>query len=120
LRRTYHLNALRTFEAAARHLSFVTAAEELNATPAAIGQLVRGLEETLGIELFRRSQAGPTRLVLTEAARAALPDLESGFDRLSAVFQSAAVRAQPRSGFQATETPKSRSAGVIFDRVTVL
>jgi LysR family glycine cleavage system transcriptional activator len=83
MRAPNHLNALRAFEAAARHLSFVAAAEELNVTPAAIGQLVRGLEATLGLELFRRSQAGPARLVLTEVAQSALPDLQTGFDCLS-------------------------------------
>jgi LysR family glycine cleavage system transcriptional activator len=83
MRAPHHLNALRAFEATARHLSYVAAADELNVTPAAVGQLVRGLEETLGVELFHRSQAGPSRLVLTEAARTALPDLQAGFDRLS-------------------------------------
>src|ERR1700759_2936241 len=83
MRAPNHLNALRAFEAAARHLSYVAAADELNVTPAAVGKLVRGLEETLGLELFRRSQAGLSRLVLTEAGRAALPDLQAGFDRLS-------------------------------------
>jgi LysR family transcriptional regulator, glycine cleavage system transcriptional activator len=83
MRAPNHLNALRAFEAAARHLSYVGAADELNVTPAAIGQLVRGLEETLGVELFHRSQAGLSRLVLTETGRAALPDLQMGFDRLS-------------------------------------
>jgi LysR family glycine cleavage system transcriptional activator len=87
MRAPNNLNALRAFEAAARHLSYVAAGDELNVTPAAIGQLVRGLEETLGIELFHRSQAGPSRLVLTEAARTALPDLQSGFDRLSAAVE---------------------------------
>jgi LysR family glycine cleavage system transcriptional activator len=81
-----HLNALRAFDAAARHLSFALAAEELNVTPAAVGQLVRRLEEVLGVELFYRSQAGPARLLLTEAAQAALPDLEAGFERLSAAM----------------------------------
>src|SRR4029453_8823169 len=84
MRAPNHLNALRAFEAAARHLSYVAAADELNVTPAAVGQLVRGLEEALGLELFRRSQAGPARLVLTDAARMALPDLQTGFDRLFA------------------------------------
>jgi LysR family transcriptional regulator, glycine cleavage system transcriptional activator len=83
MRAPNHLNALRAFEAAARHLSYVAAADELNVTPAAIGQLVRGLEEALGVELFHRSQAGLSRLVLTETGRAALPDLQMGFDRLS-------------------------------------
>ena len=63
-----HLNALRAFEAAARHASFALAAEELNVTPAAVGQLVRRLEEVLGIELFHRSQSGPARLMPTETA----------------------------------------------------
>src|SRR5882757_11421582 len=87
MRAPNHLNGLRAFEAAARHLSYVAAADELNVTPAAVGQLVRGLEETLGIELFHRSPAGPSRLVLTEAARTALPDLQSGFDRLSTAVE---------------------------------
>src|SRR5271170_4213436 len=83
MRAPHHLNALRAFEAAARHLSYVAAADELNVTPAAVGQLVRGLEEALGLELFHRAQAGPSRLVLTEAAKVALPDLQAGFDRLA-------------------------------------
>jgi LysR family glycine cleavage system transcriptional activator len=69
-----YLNALRAFEATARTLSYVAAADELNVTPAAIGQLVRGLEQVLGIELFHRSQSGAARLVLTDQAREALPD----------------------------------------------
>jgi LysR family glycine cleavage system transcriptional activator len=81
-----HLNALRAFDAAARHLSFALAAEELNVTPAAVGQLIRRLEEVLGVELFHRAQAGPARLILTEAARVALPDLRAGFEHLSAAM----------------------------------
>jgi LysR family glycine cleavage system transcriptional activator len=87
MREPNHLNALRAFEAAARHLSYVAAAEELNVTPAAVGQLVRGLEEILGVELFHRSQAGVARLVLTDHARASIPDLQAGFDRLALAFQ---------------------------------
>jgi LysR family glycine cleavage system transcriptional activator len=87
MRAPHHLNALRAFEAAARHLSYVAAGDELNVTPAAVGQLVRGLEEALGLELFHRSQAGLSRLVLTEAGRAALPDLQVGFDRLSTAVE---------------------------------
>jgi LysR family transcriptional regulator, glycine cleavage system transcriptional activator len=87
MRAPNHLNALRAFEAAARHLSYVAAADELNVTPAAVGQLVRGLEEVLGMELFHRSQAGPARLVLTDHARAAIPDLQAGFDRLALAFE---------------------------------
>jgi LysR family glycine cleavage system transcriptional activator len=84
MRAPNHLNALRAFEAAARHLSYVVAGDELGVTPAAVGQLVRGLEQTLGVELFHRSRSGPARLVLTDAARSAVPDLQAGFDRLAA------------------------------------
>jgi LysR family transcriptional regulator, glycine cleavage system transcriptional activator len=78
-----HLNALRAFEASARHESFSAAAAELHVTPAAVGQLVRTLEEALGTVLFHRGTSGRTRLAPTEAARRALPDLRAGFDRLS-------------------------------------
>ena len=48
------LNALRAFEATARHLSFSKAAEELHVTPAALSHQIRGLEELLGLKLFHR------------------------------------------------------------------
>lgn len=78
-----HLNALRAFEASARHQSFAAAASELNVTPAAVGQLVRTLEDWLGTPLFHRATSGRVRLVPTEAAERALPELRAGFDRLS-------------------------------------
>ncbi len=78
-----HLNALRAFEASARHQSFAAAAQELNVTPAAVGQLVRGLEDWLGTPLFIRSTSGKARLVTTDAALRALPDIRAGFDRLT-------------------------------------
>lgn len=77
------LNALRAFEASARHQSFSSAAAELNVTPAAVGQLVRSLEEWLGAPLFHRGTSGRSRLVPTESAERALPDVRAGFDRLS-------------------------------------
>lgn len=79
-----HLNALRAFEASARHQSFAAAAAELHVTPAAVGQLVRALEAWLGLPLFHRGASGRTRLVATEAAEQALPDIRAGFDRLAA------------------------------------
>lgn len=82
-----HLNALRAFEASARHLSFSAAAAELNVTPAAVGQLVRTLEDWLGTPLFLRGSGGRSRLVLTETAEHALPDLRAGFDRLAIVLE---------------------------------
>ena len=78
-----YLNALRAFEASARHQSFSAAAIELNVTPAAVGQLVRGLEEWLGTPLFVRNTNGKVRLTLTETAQFALPDIRAGFDKLS-------------------------------------
>lgn len=77
-----HLNALRAFEASARHQSFSGAADELNVTPAAVGQLVRTLEDWLGTPLFQRTNSGKVRLVPTEAAERALSDIRAGFDRL--------------------------------------
>jgi len=73
------LNALRAFEAAARHLSFKMAADELHVTPAAISHHVKTLEATLGVQLFHRLTRA---LRLTEAGQAALPALTAGFDRL--------------------------------------
>ncbi len=70
------LNALRVFDAAARSLSFTRAADELAVTPAAVGQQIRALEETLGVILFRRTSRG---LELTAEAERALPHLRQGF-----------------------------------------
>ena len=70
------LNGLRVFDAAARHLSFTNAADELAVTPAAVGQQIRALEDMLGVILFRRTPKG---LELTGEARAGLDALRSGF-----------------------------------------
>lgn len=87
------LNALRAFEAAARHLSFSKAAEELFVTPAAISHQIKSLEEFLGVQLFRRMNRA---LALTDAAQACLPRLRQGFDALSEAVDL--VRAQEDSG----------------------
>src|SRR3982751_1253958 len=71
------LNALRAFEAIARHLSFARAADELHVTPAALSHQIRGLEEQLGLELFHRR----TRAIeLTDAGRLIYPGLHAGFE----------------------------------------
>jgi LysR family glycine cleavage system transcriptional activator len=70
------LNALRVFDAAARHLSFTKAADELAVTPAAVGQQIRALEDVLGTVLFRRLTRN---LELTPEAARALPALRDGF-----------------------------------------
>jgi len=78
---TPHLNALRAFEAAARHLSFAAAAEELHVTASAISQQVRMLEDYLGHPLFVRAPGG---LQLTRTAEEAYPELRRGLDHLAA------------------------------------
>ena len=77
----YPLNALRAFEASARHLSFARAADELFVTPAAISHLVKRLENYLGLKLFRRL---PNGLLLTEPAQRLHADLVDVFRHLDA------------------------------------
>ena len=80
-RRLPPLNAVRTFEAAARHLSFTRAAEELNVTQAAISHQVKALEDVLGIQLFRRLNR---RLMLSDAGQGYLPPLRDALDAIAA------------------------------------
>lgn len=75
------LSALRTFEAAARHLSFTRAAEELHVTQAAVSHQIRTLEEHLGVLLFRRLNR---RLLLTDEGQLLMPAVRRAFDELSA------------------------------------
>lgn len=90
VKRLPSLNALRAFDAAARHLSFARAAEELHVTPAAVSQLIKQLEEELGQVLFKRGKT----LTLSEPASAALPLLREGFEQL----QHAADRLRTGNG----------------------
>jgi LysR family glycine cleavage system transcriptional activator len=88
------LNALKAFEAAARHTSFATAAEELGVTPAAVSHQVKALEAWLGAALFLRRAHG---LDLTELGRAALPGFSAAFDAMGRAvrdLRGAAPRAQ--------------------------
>ncbi|MDX1709978.1 MAG: transcriptional regulator GcvA [Rhodovibrionaceae bacterium] len=75
------LNALRAFDAAARHLSFTNAAGELGVTPAAISHQIKALEDYLGVRLFRRLQRS---LLLTETGQLLAPGLARGFRELQA------------------------------------
>jgi LysR family glycine cleavage system transcriptional activator len=70
------LNALRAFEAAARHLSLTKAAIELNVSPGAISHQIRGLEALLGVELFERRAR---TIVLTDSGKRLYPGLQTGF-----------------------------------------
>src|SRR5580765_5094425 len=80
LRRLPPLNALKAFEAAARHESFTRAAEELFVTQGAVSHQVKALEEELGVKLFNRERQ---RLVITEAGRQYLTTLRDAFDRIA-------------------------------------
>ena len=73
------LNALKAFEAAARHMSFARAAEELHVTPGAISQQVRQLEDNLGQRLFLRQN---NSLTITFAGKALLPQVREAFNGL--------------------------------------
>src|ERR1700755_3979 len=86
------LNALKAFEATARHLSFTRAALELHVTQAAISHQVKGLEDRLKAKLFRRSSRG---LQLTDEGLALAPTLFEAFgaiDRLLEQFEAGGVR----------------------------
>ncbi len=79
-RRLPPLNALRAFEAAARHMNFSRAADELSVTPGAVSQQIQNLEDYIGAPLFKRTSKG---LLLTDGAQIALPALREAFDRLA-------------------------------------
>lgn len=78
------LNALKAFEASARHLSFTRAADELCVTQAAISHQVKSLEERLGVRLFRRSNRG---LKLTDEGLALAPTLFETFGAIDRLFE---------------------------------
>ncbi|MEM6481574.1 MAG: transcriptional regulator GcvA [Pseudomonadota bacterium] len=80
------LTALRAFDAAARHLSFQKAADELNVTPAALSFQIKSLEAHFGGPLFTRLNRAVT---LTEAGSALAPGTRDGFEALGAAWRSA-------------------------------
>ncbi|MDJ0683121.1 MAG: LysR substrate-binding domain-containing protein [Alphaproteobacteria bacterium] len=79
-RRLPSLSAAKAFEAAARHLSFRAAAEELSVTHSAISHQVKSLEAQLAVPLFRR---GPQSVSLTEAGKVLYPILREAFDNIA-------------------------------------
>lgn len=110
-RRLPSLNALRAFEAAARHLSFVRAADELHVTPAAISQQIKLLEDQLGVALFLRGK----KLALSAAAGATLPLISAAFDQLErAVMQ---VKADEMAGTLLVSVPPAFAARWLIPRL---
>jgi len=93
MRNLTRLKSLQALEAAARHGSFVGAASELEVTSAAVGQLVRSLEDWVGYQLFRRTRSGTERLTPVEEAEDALEDIAQGLDRLEAGLRKLRGRA---------------------------
>ncbi|HCM9552971.1 TPA: LysR family transcriptional regulator [Enterobacter kobei] len=82
MRSLNRLKWLHAFEATARHGSFTGAAQELGVTPAAVGQLVRSLEDWVGHPLLHRTRSGKERLTLVDEAQEALQDITQGLDKL--------------------------------------
>lgn len=80
------LTALRAFEAAARHMSFARAAQELNVTPAALSFQIKSLEDHFGSPLFRRLNRA---VELTEAGRALAPGTTDAFQMLQSAWRAA-------------------------------
>jgi LysR family glycine cleavage system transcriptional activator len=111
-RRLPPLNAVRAFEAAARHLSFTKAAEELNVTQAAVSHQVKALEERLQVPLFRRLNRG---LVLTGAGASYLRELEDILDRLEEATKR--LRASEALGALTVSTSTSFAAKWLVPRL---
>ncbi len=88
----FSLRALQAFEAAARLGSFALAAEELSISPAAVSQLIRGLEDQTGRRLFDRAKRG---IQLNEAGREALPRLSAAFQDIRETSQILRHRIAP-------------------------
>ncbi|SAL13251.1 LysR family transcriptional regulator [Caballeronia peredens] len=88
------LNALRLFEAAARHRSFKLAAAELNVTPGAVSHGIGALEDMLGVELFVREPRG---LSLSAAGEQYLPYIAEAFSLIAIGTQTLPDRRKRRS-----------------------
>lgn len=95
------LTALRAFDAAARHMSFAKAADELNVTPAALSFQIKSLEDHLGHPLFRRLNRA---VELTEAGKALAPGVAEGFASLKAAW-AATRRLQDNTTLTVTAGP---------------
>ncbi len=106
------LNALRAFEAAARHLSMKQAADELAVTPGAISQLVRGLEQQLGTVLFRR---GNRSLTLTEAGQGYFVPIRHAFRQINEATRR--LQATPHAGMLTVSAPPAFAASWLVPRL---
>jgi LysR family glycine cleavage system transcriptional activator len=106
------LNALRSFDAAARHGSFTRAADELCVTQGAVSHQVKALEIELGVKLFNREHHG---LVITEAGREYLSVVRDAFDRIALGTERLVSR--QRSGALAVSTSPDFAAKWLVNRL---
>lgn len=96
------LNALRVFDAAARHLSFTKAAEELFVTQAAVSHQIKSLEDFLGLKLFRRRNRS---LLLTEEGQSYYLDIKEIFSSINEATRK--LQARSAKGALTVSVPPS-------------
>ena len=107
------LGALRVFEAAARHLSFKHAANELALTPTAVSHQVRGLEKRLGTPLFERSAR---QVRLTRAGQTLFPVVRDALDEMARTL--AALRPEPTRRIVTVSATRAFTARWLVPRLT--
>ena len=112
LRHLPPLNALKSFEAAARHESFTRAADELCVTQGAVSHQVKALEADLGVKLFNRQRQG---LAITEAGREYLGVVRDAFDRIA--LGTARLTKRQRSGILTVSTSPDFAAKWLVHRL---
>jgi LysR family glycine cleavage system transcriptional activator len=108
-RRNLHLNGLKAFESAARHLSFKRAADELMVTHTAISYHVRQLEESLGVRLFERNAEG---IELTVVGAALQPGISEAFDGIVSALDQL-PKFSSKSAIKVTTTPSFASRWLV-------
>ncbi len=111
-RRLPPLNAMRAFEAAARHLSFTRAAAELNVTQAAVSHQIKSLEDHLGMPVFRRLNRA---LMLTDAGQSLFPAVNEALDVMTAAVER--LHRHDRSGVLTVTTMDSFAATWLVPRL---
>ncbi|MCR9111053.1 LysR family transcriptional regulator [Marivita sp. XM-24bin2] len=107
------LGWIRSFEAAARHLSFTAAAEELGLTQSAISQQIKALETRLGLPLFIRHARG---LALTDAGRRLVPEIEAPLQALALAMDG--VKTGPSEGLLTIATSVSVAHWILAPHLT--
>lgn len=108
-RRNLQFNALRAFEAAARHASVSAAAKELAVTHSAVSQQLRRLEQDLGLRLFRRTNRG---LEITAEGQTLAPVLIESFDRITTTIENLR-KANSADSIRVTCTPTFASKWLV-------